>query len=883
MRKLTAALLSSGLIAPALVLAPTVSLSHLVAGTGASPKPVDPVITTLELKPSAGASAKAATKRAQSSTGGATGLSVPGAATAAPAVLTDQLPTKDFETVAVTWDLPKTTAPSLKVSVRTRGDHGWGAWFGMEVDDVNATAADVEGSARGYRGGTEPYWAGDSDGVQVRIDLVGGVLPAGLKVELIDPGTSAYDALAGVQPSGSAVSAPKRPTILTRAQWGADESKVRDKPTVMPRIKAAVIHHTAGANGYSKSAVPRILRSTYAYHLSRGWDDIGYNFLVDRFGRIWEGRAGGVSKPIQGAHSGGFNYRTFGVSVMGNYDGGTKPTAAALDSVARLIAWKLDLHRVDPLGKTTLTSSGGGTSRYKSGTRVTLPTIIGHRNVGYTACPGKNIYVKMASIRAAVARYTQAQLVGVRQSSASVASGAGAPAVTFKPMATQSWRLGVTDACSLASVGSAQGSAQRGQSVKAAWNGTIAGKPAKAGRYRTKVTSSSTAGSARPFSSHFTVLPPANRPLPTGVSGPGGFGGFTAVDPVRLFNSRRASSQPLGAGGRLDLKVIDRAGVPATGVTAVVLDVTTLCGTATTALTVRPSGATLKGPGALVAVPSGVRTAEVAVRVGAGGYVSIRNAAGVANLRVDLVGYYRQSTGANLRSVPTTVAYDSREAGSRKPFTSGSARTVTIPSFSGVAPARVKAALVNLTAYSPSAAGQLGGYRSGASFTGVTSMAYAPGVTTTSQATVAVKDGRFVLRNTGGTAHVLAVVVGVFTTGAGARYDELTPRLVWGSASGATVGSTTRRVPLIGGTTGVPADAKAVTVRLTATGASRITWIKAWAGTASEAPKYPNLRLGKSMAATNAITVPLTSSGVMTMRAVRGSAWVNVQIIGYYR
>lgn len=888
MRRLTAVLLSSGLIAPALVLAPTVSLSQLMAGPGVAPKPVDPVITTLALSATKGSSAPdratGTTGTTGTTSGGVSGLGSPSAGAGAPAVLTEQLRTKDFETVAITWDLPKSTAPSLKVSARTHDGDGWSAWFGMEVDDVFATAADLGGSTKGYRGGTEPYWAGESDGVQVRIDLLTGVLPGGLKVELIDPGQSAYDALVGVQPSGAAVSAPQRPTIYSRAEWGADESRVRDRPTIMPTIKAAVIHHTAGENGYSKAAVPGILRATFAYHLSRGWDDIGYNFLVDRFGRIWEGRGGGVDQPVQGAHAGGFNDETFGVSVMGNYDGITKPTASALDAVARLIAWKLDLHRVDPLGTTTLTSSGGGTSRYASGTRVKLPTIIGHRDVGYTACPGKNIYVKLASIRSAVVKYTQAQLIGVKQSTSTVGYGTSAPAVTFKPLTTQSWRLAVTDACSKSVAGATRGSAKRGQSVKAVWNAKVSGAPARAGVYVSKVTSSSSKGSARPFSSTFTVEPPANPPVPTGASGPDGFGGFTAVAPVRIYNSRSGSAQPLGAAGRVDLKVIDRGGVPATGVTAVVLDVTTLCGTQTTSLSVRPAATSLGGPAALKAEKSGRRTAEVVVPVGAGGYVSIRNGSGIANLRVDLIGYYRQNSGANFRSVPATVAYDSRVAAGKEPFTSGTARTVGLPSFPGIASSSIKAVLVNFSVYTPSGPGQLGAYPAGTLFTGVSSMAYARGISTTSLATVAVKDGRFTLRNTGSTTHVVANVVGVFTTGSGAKYDELSPLRIWGPSTGATLGSTIRSVEITGGTTGVPADAKAVAVRFTAMGASVGTVIKAWAGDASTTvPKDPVVRLGKSATVTNAAVVPVTSSGLMSMSASTGSARVNIQIIGYYR
>nr|WP_239522019.1 N-acetylmuramoyl-L-alanine amidase [Geodermatophilus sabuli] len=169
-----------------------------------------------------------------------------------------------------------------------------------------------------------------------------------------------------------------------------------------PTIKAATIHHTAGNNDYTAADVPGILRSMYAYHaVSLGWGDIGYNVIVDKFGRAWEGRSGGLASTVVGAHAGGFNTSTFGVSMMGNYDV-VAPPAVMLETVASVAAWKLSLYGVDPKGTTTLTSAGGGTAKYAKGQQVTLPTVFAHRDVGSTACPGQYAYSKMSDIRAMV-------------------------------------------------------------------------------------------------------------------------------------------------------------------------------------------------------------------------------------------------------------------------------------------------------------------------------------------------------------------------------------------------------------------------------------------------------------------------------------------------
>ncbi|MEG3614525.1 N-acetylmuramoyl-L-alanine amidase [Isoptericola haloaureus] len=295
-----------------------------------------------------------------------------------------------FGVVGVTWSSP-VAHDALVVEVRTSDDAGAapdddGAWSAWE-------RVDVEPSPRGDLDGTEPVVVGEVARVQARVSgpSAGAVRDLGLTV--IDPGTSPADDDVPVpseetSPSGRAVAAapvPDRPTIASRAAWGADESIM----TWTPRqgdVGGAAIHHTAGTNSYSESQVPGILRGIYSYHAqTRGWGDIGYNFLVDKFGRIWEGRAGGVTRETVGAHARGYNSGSTGVSVLGNYETATVSNAA-VSAVVRLVAWKLALHGV--AADDSISIAG-----------TPLAAVFGHRDVGSTACPGRTLYDRLGEIR----------------------------------------------------------------------------------------------------------------------------------------------------------------------------------------------------------------------------------------------------------------------------------------------------------------------------------------------------------------------------------------------------------------------------------------------------------------------------------------------------
>ncbi len=198
-----------------------------------------------------------------------------------------------------------------------------------------------------------------------------------------------------------------KPQFVNRSGWGAGGCPPRVSPAY-GRVKAVAVHHTVSSNDYSAAQAPGIVLAICRYHRNgNGWNDIGYNALVDRFGTLYEGRAGGLRKPVIGAHAEGYNAQSAGISVIGNHvDVGA--SAKARQSIARYIAWKLDAIGKEAEGHATLVSGGGETNRYAAGRRVRLPRVFGHGTVGITACPGAALARQLSAIRARAQRIQDA-------------------------------------------------------------------------------------------------------------------------------------------------------------------------------------------------------------------------------------------------------------------------------------------------------------------------------------------------------------------------------------------------------------------------------------------------------------------------------------------
>ncbi|MET7769173.1 N-acetylmuramoyl-L-alanine amidase [Nocardia sp. NPDC005366] len=326
-----------------------------------------------------------------------------------------------FSVVALTAkDLVNT-----KAMVRARQPNGtWGQWYETEPVDTRGT----DHTAADRTAGTEPIYVGSTTAVQILVTrkdaasapkapsapatlpLADPVHPAqaappysdasaiapGLTAVLIDPGHGAVDGalhnIASALPGGG-------PNVISRAQWGADESIRCDEPTYDDELGGVTVHHTAGRNDYSKSESAGIVRAIYTYHArTLGWCDIGYNAMVDKYGQIFEGRAGGLDRPVQGAHAGGFNENTAGVALMGNHESET-PSKNALEALGQFIGWRTRVAGLDPKGYTTMWSEGTEFTPYAQGESVQLPIVFAHRDVGHTSCPGDAAYDVMDRIR----------------------------------------------------------------------------------------------------------------------------------------------------------------------------------------------------------------------------------------------------------------------------------------------------------------------------------------------------------------------------------------------------------------------------------------------------------------------------------------------------
>jgi uncharacterized protein with LGFP repeats len=205
----------------------------------------------------------------------------------------------------------------------------------------------------------------------------------------------------------------RTPNIVARAGWQADESLRPAAPQYASSVKVVFVHHTTTTNNYSCSQSPAIVRGMYAYHvLSLGWNDIGYNFLVDKCGTVFEGRYGGTTRPVIGAQTYGFNTNSTGIAVIGTHTS-TAASPAAVAAVAHLAAWKLAIDGVNPNGRSTLVESASDSHGFVAGRTYTFNAISGHRDGYATACPGNALYAQLPALRALASQNTQTNPVVV--------------------------------------------------------------------------------------------------------------------------------------------------------------------------------------------------------------------------------------------------------------------------------------------------------------------------------------------------------------------------------------------------------------------------------------------------------------------------------------
>ena len=295
------------------------------------------------------------------------------------------------------FDLVGVADEMRHLEIRVRDDGGeWSEW----VEQSDGT----------------PIYAGGADEAQVRAEFrptgefhfvnVSGTAGGFAERLLNDARGAINEAVMTLASLPVAEAIAPKPGFVVRSAWGADAAGsacVPQGPPELGEVRAGVIHHTVNANTYTAAEAPGIVLGICSFHIhANGWNDIGYNALVDRYGTIYEGRAGGLVKPVVGAQAQGFNAQTTSIASIGEHTSETL-TPAAQAAVVRFLAWRLAKAGLNPVTKKSkLTSAGGSLNKYASGSVVSLPRVIGHRDLGLTECPGTALYDQIATIRRSV-------------------------------------------------------------------------------------------------------------------------------------------------------------------------------------------------------------------------------------------------------------------------------------------------------------------------------------------------------------------------------------------------------------------------------------------------------------------------------------------------
>lgn len=338
----------------------------------------------------------------------------------------------------VTVDLPRNAdlvgvqwSGSAQARVQVRFREARGTWSRWASGATHGHAPD-EPPRHGVSIG-DPIWTGGSSLVQLRADRP----LSGVRLSCVDvsAGIGARRALAAA-PAALAAALPLatpvlaagsgQPPILARQAWAQGMAKPRVAPQY-GAVRMAFVHHTENPNGYSPEEVPAMLRAIFVYHrYVRGWNDIGYNFVIDLYGRIFEARAGGIDEPVVGAQAGGYNMVSTGVAVLGDFMSSSISGAAA-SALERLLAWKLSLHGTPTAGRVTVEVDPAGAfySRFPAGAHVSLPRVAGHRDGDSTDCPGDVLYGELPALRRRIDRLAGRPALATIALSASGASPGG--------------------------------------------------------------------------------------------------------------------------------------------------------------------------------------------------------------------------------------------------------------------------------------------------------------------------------------------------------------------------------------------------------------------------------------------------------------------------
>lgn len=668
------------------------------------------------------------------------------------------------------------------VEVRARGPEGWSDWQRLEGDP--SEGPDVDSRERHDRTTAGPVWVGHA-AEQVEVRVVEGSLPGLTLHALRSEDPPERGGIGRAKPAGAA---PAQPAIVTRSAWGADESYRSlnpgcTQPTYAANVRFAVVHHTAGTNDYNASDSPALVRAIYYFHTHTSkWCDLGYNFLVDKFGTVFEGRFGGIASAVVGAHAEGFNTGSTGVAILGTFTTAPLPSAA-YTAVRNVLAWKLALHGVDPHG--TITASG-----------VPIRTIVGHRDLTATGCPGETVAPLLPQLRTDVGT-----MMGVTNGSTyhplapvrvlDTRAGVGGPTARLGPKA--SIDLKVTGVAGVPATGV----------TSVALNVTAAGASGPQS-YLTVWPK----GTTRPVASNLNFT--AGVPVPNLVVARVGDGGgvsiyndsgtvdvvadvqgwysnaadavgstFVPVNPARLLDTRAGTGTggAVGAvppGTLIQLQVAGAGGVPASGAQAVVLNMTVDRATGPESfLTVWPSAAPRPLASNLNFTRGPATTNLVVAQLGPDGKVNIYNNVGSTDVIADVEGWFAAPAtppaGSPYFGLSPTRILDTRSGtgtgGATGRLPAGGTLNLTVAGVAGV-PANVTSVVLNVTVTEPTGPeSYLTLFPNGTARPLASNLNFVGGESVPNLVVVRVQNGKVSIYNNVGATHVIADVQGWFSAG----------------------------------------------------------------------------------------------------------------------
>ncbi|MFF3726675.1 N-acetylmuramoyl-L-alanine amidase [Streptomyces erythrochromogenes] len=792
--------------------------------------------------------------------------------------------TERFGLMGVSWkDASAEVQGKIEARSRNAVTGAWTPWVELEP-----LKAGLDGVRPGARGATEPVWVGSADGAEVRVGGGSAALPAGLELDLVDPGKAGRAGAAKSAPASgaraaAAAAAPgpestaPRPDVVSRAQWGADESLNNEGPLYLAggRIKALFVHHTAASAPYECTDSAAIVRGLHVYHVkTNGWRDLGYNFLVDKCGTLFEGRQGGVDQPVMGAHTYGFNSESTSVAVLGDHTtAGASP--AALEGISKMAAYKLGQYDADMDGTTTLTA--GATQKNYAGTSFTagqpypFKTVSGHRDGFNTECPGHQLYPQLDTIRKS-GPAARLKIGAVNEKAIAAGGTAKTPGQLVVDFSTStaaplvsSFEL-LVDGTPVATV---------------AGDATRAATMLSPGSHRVQIRATAKNGKVS------TSLPVTVEADVSDVK-------YVPVLPKRLMDTREGVGVPkakIAAGEVATLKVAGVQGIPAYGVTSVALNVTTTNPTEAGHVSVYPNGVARPSTSNLN-FTAGQTIPNLVVVPVQDGIVQFYNSAGTVDLIADINGYFLASGegGTHMNVGPKRVLDTRGGTGGvpTAPVGPGGVLDLDLSAVDGLpAPDGLTAVVLNVTATNPTQPSFVSVYPTGTTRTSASNLNFTAGQTIPNLVIVPVVNGKVSFYNNAGSVDLVADITGYFTpSNSGAKHSNLGPKRLMDTRSGlgvakAPVGAGGVVTLTVAGVEGVPAEGvTAVVLNVTATNPSTAGHVSVYPhGTTRTSASNLNFTAGQTIP--NLVIVPVVD-GKVSFYNNAGTVDLIADITGYF-